>query len=222
MQKYSSPFQNIGFSREKSATFLSAVWGYFALAIGISALGAWAAPLYIDLNNPLLFWGSIIAHAGLMLTGHIWAHKEGVAIPLFFVFAFLSGTILYPLLDFAAMSGQIMAIFNALVATASLFAAAALIGYTTKKDLSVMGQFLFFAMIGLIIVGIMNIFFFSSIVHTILSAVTVLVFSGFVSYDMQNIKNGAYSSPIYAALHLFINLFAIFQNLLSLFLSSKE
>jgi FtsH-binding integral membrane protein len=222
MQEYFSSPQNIGFSREKSATFLSAVWAYFGLAIAMSALGAWAAPLYIDLANPLFFWGVIIAHAGLMLMGHIWAHKKEIAVPLFFVFAFLSGTVLYPLLAFAALTGQIMAIFNALVATASLFFAAAVVGYTTKKDLSGMGQFLFFAMIGLIVVSIMNIFFFSGIVSTILSVVTVIVFSGFVSYDMQNIKNGVYSSPIYAALHLFISLFAIFQNLLSLFLSNRD
>ncbi len=202
---------------QKNALFLSGVWTYFGLAIAVSALGAWAAPLFVVSSTT--FWAVIIAHLALMLSQSAWGNSKTFGVPVFFLFAFLSGAVLYPLLAFAGATGQIGVVFQALIASASLFFAAAVWGYTTKKDLSGMGQFLFFAMIGLFVVGIMNIFFFTSIVHTIASVLTVIVFSGYTSYDLQMIKNGAYESPVYAALHLFINMFAIFQNLLSLFLS---
>ena len=64
----------------------------------------------------------------------------------------------------------------------------ALIGYFTKKDLSGIGKFLLFALIGIIIASVVNIFVKSSSMDFIISIIGVLVFAGLTAYDSQKIK----------------------------------
>ncbi|MGE0698710.1 MAG: Bax inhibitor-1 family protein, partial [Hyphomicrobiaceae bacterium] len=82
--------------------------------------------------------------------------------------------------------GQVFAI------TSLSFAALSLYGYTTKKDLSGWGSFLFMGLIGIILAGIANIFFQSSALQFAISVIGVLVFAGFTAYDTQRIKDEYY------------------------------
>jgi len=199
------------------ADFLAKVWAYFGLAIATAAVGAYFGREIITLTHS--FYVPYGVFMLLMFTQGFWTNSKTFAIPLFLLFAFSSGTILYPTLAFAAQTGQIAAVVQALAASAGLFFAAAIFGYTTKKDLSGMGQFLFFTMIGVFIAGIVNIFIGSSFVSFIISCVSVVLFSAYTAYDLQAIKNGAYESAIMAATHLYINIFALFTSLLNIFLN---
>lgn len=199
------------------ADFLAKVWAYFGVAIATAAVGAYFGKEIIMLTQS--FYVPYGIFMVLMLTQGMWANSKTFAIPMFLLFAFASGIILYPTLAFAAMTGQISAVIQALAASAGLFFAAAIFGYTTKKDLSGMGQFLFFTMIGVFIAGIVNIFIGSSLVSFIISCISVVLFSAYTAYDLQAIKNGAYGSAIMAATHLYINIFALFTNLLNIFLN---
>jgi FtsH-binding integral membrane protein len=201
------------------AKFISSVWAYFGLAIGMATIGAWAGEIII---SSLGFFIPYIAFIALMLTQGFWATNKNIAAPLFILFAFISGTILYPTLAYASMTGQIGAVIQALLASSGLFFAAAIWGYTTKKDLSGMGQFLFFTMIGVFIAGVVNIFLGNSLLDLIISGIAVVLFSAYTAYDIQAIKNGLYDSAIMAALHLYINMFALFSNLLNIFLSTND
>ena len=73
--------------------------------------------------------------------------------------------------------------------SASVFAAMSLYGYTTKRDLSGWGSFLFMGLIGIIVASIVNIFLASPMMHFVISAIGVLVFVGLTAYDTQGIKN---------------------------------
>ena len=73
--------------------------------------------------------------------------------------------------------------------TAAAFAGLSLYGYTTKKDLSGMGTFLFMGVIGILIASVVNIFIASTMMHFMISVGGVLVFAGLTAYDTQNIKN---------------------------------
>ena len=76
------------------------------------------------------------------------------------------------------------------------FAAMSLYGYTTKKDLTKLGGFLFMGLIGIIIASLVNLFFQSSALHFAISVIGVLVFVGLTAYDTQSIKNCLlYTSP---------------------------
>src|SRR3546814_7584926 len=73
--------------------------------------------------------------------------------------------------------------------TAGAFAGLSLFGYTTKKDLSGFGSFLFMGLIGIILASVVNIFLASSALHFVISVVGVLVFAGLTAYDTQQIKD---------------------------------
>ncbi len=110
--------------------------------------------------------------------------------------------------------------------TASVFAAMSLYGYTTKRDLTGMGSFLFMGLIGIVIASVVNIFLQSSMMHFIISIVGVLVFVGLTAYDTQNIKSEYNASDsgdvsqkkaIYGALRLYLDFINLFIMLLHLF-----
>ena len=101
-----------------------------------------------------------------------------------------------------------------------------LYGYTTKKDLTGWGSFLFMGLIGIIIAMIVNIFLQSSMLYFIISCVGVLVFVGLTAYDTQKIKKMYYASDhpeisgkkaIMGALKLYLDFINLFIMLLYLF-----
>ena len=116
----------------------------------------------------------------------------------------------------------------------SIFAAASLYGYTTKKDLTSMSTFLLMGMFGLIIASIVNIFLVSSMVAWIISVVAVLVFTAMTAYDTQNLKEEYLSngevygldskekSSIFGALTLYLNFVILFEHLLALLGQKNE
>lgn len=115
--------------------------------------------------------------------------------------------------------------------TAAMFGAMSIWGYTTKRDLTGMGSFLFMGVIGLIIASIVNIFLESSVLQMAVSAITVLVFTGLTAYDTQRIKSDFYEGDpadlqtkqaIFGATSLYVNFLNIFMALLSLFGQKNE
>lgn len=116
--------------------------------------------------------------------------------------------------------------------TAATFAALSVFGYTTKKDLSGWGTFLFMGMIGLIIASLVNVgmmMYFQTpfpMFQFVISAIGLLIFAGFTAYDTQQIKDTYYEvfgdaqmaakGAVMGALNLYIDFIGIFQNLLSL------
>lgn len=109
--------------------------------------------------------------------------------------------------------------------TAAAFGGLSIAGYTTKKDLSGWGKFLIMAVIGLIIAMIANFFIKSTMFYYITSAIGVLVFSAFIAYDTQRLKNVYYElagdqhsmavMTNMGALSLYINFVNLFQFLLA-------
>lgn len=111
--------------------------------------------------------------------------------------------------------------------TAAMFAALSLYGYSTKKDLSSWGTFLFMGVIGLVLAGLVNIFLQSPALQFAISSIAVLVFAGLTAYDTQQIKDQYYQvfgdaqlaakSAIMGALNLYLDFINMFTALLNLF-----
>jgi uncharacterized protein len=110
--------------------------------------------------------------------------------------------------------------------TAATFGAMSLWGYTTKRDLTGMGSFLFMGLIGLIIAMIVNIFLASSALEFAISAIGVLIFVGLTAYDTQKIKESYHEShgaevltkgAIMGAVRLYLDFINLFLMLLRLF-----
>ena len=110
--------------------------------------------------------------------------------------------------------------------TAGTFAAMSLYGYTTKRDLTKLGGFLFMGLIGIIIASIVNIYFQSGPMAFIISIIGVLVFVWLTAYDTQTIKNMYYAGDsdsvgskkaLMGALRLYLDFINLFILLLQLF-----
>ena len=110
--------------------------------------------------------------------------------------------------------------------TAGTFAAMSLYGYTTKRDLTKLGGFLFMGLIGIILASIVNIFVQSGPMAFVISIIGVLVFVGLTAYDTQTIKNMYYAGDsdsvgskkaLMGALRLYLDFINLFILLLQLF-----
>jgi len=205
-----------------SQSIESQVYGLFALAIGMTVLGVFFGLQYATvLMGTGLHLFFLIAELGLIFTSRLWMDKSPLNYVLFCLFPLLSGFtvtpyILYVLTGYAN-GGSIL--LNALSATGFMAAAAAVFARTTSWNLGAMGKALFFALIGLIVVGLLQ-FFVPSLRTTqfelVLSGIGVIVFSLFTAYDLQRIaklgRMGAH--PMLLALSLYLDIFNLFLYLL--------
>jgi FtsH-binding integral membrane protein len=115
-----------------------------------------------------------------------------------------------------------ISIVQAFLGAACLFLAMSLYGYTTKRDLTSVGQFMFVGLIGIIIASVINIFIGSSLMQMIVSALAVIIFLGLTAYDTQKIREMvAYDrtghAEVTGALTLYLDFINLFINLLQLF-----
>jgi len=169
---------------------------------------------YIIMFSPLAFI--------LVLNFGINKMRASTAQMVFWVFAAIMGLSLTHL--FLVYTGT--SITRVFFITAGTFAAMSLYGYTTKRDLSKFGSFLFMGLIGIIIASVVNIFMQSSAMAFVISVVGVLVFVGLTAHDTQNIKlmyyegdhsETATKKAVMGALSLyldFLNLFIMLMHLL--------
>ena len=204
------------------------VWMTLALAItGFTAYGVATSPgiLQAIYTSQILFWGLIIAELALVfgVSAAINRISLTMATFMFILYSVINGALMsYIFLAYTASS-----IATVFFITAGTFGAMALLGYTTKTDLSSMGKILFMALIGLIIATIVNLFVKSSGFTLILSYVGVLIFVGLTAWDSQKIKQmllqapdageGAQKLALLGALTLYLDFINLFIYLLRIF-----
>jgi FtsH-binding integral membrane protein len=204
------------------------VWMTLALVItGFTAYGVATSPgiLQAIFSNQILFWGLIIAEFALVIGVSAAINKLSLttATLMFILYSVINGATLSIILLAYTMSSVATVFFI----TAGTFAAMALVGYTTKTDLTSIGKIVFMALIGLIIATIVNIFVKSSGLTLILNYVGVLVFVGLTAYDSQKIKQmliqapdageGAQKLALLGALSLYLDFINLFIYLLRIF-----
>lgn len=204
------------------------VWMTLALAItGLTAYGVATSPgvLQAIYGNKILFWGLIIAEFALVVGVSSALHRLSLATAtlMFVLYSVINGALLsYVFLVYTASS-----VATVFFITAGTFAAMALVGYTTKTDLSSMGKILLMALIGLIIATLVNMFIKSEGMTLLLSYVGVLVFVGLTAYDSQKIKQMLLQAPdagevgqkvaLMGALTLYLDFINLFIYLLRIF-----
>ena len=169
---------------------------------------------YIAMFSPLAFI--------LVLSFGINKMKASTAQAVFWAFAGVMGLSISHI--FLVYTGTSIA--RVFFITSGTFAAMSLYGYTTKKDLTGWGSFLFMGLIGIIIASIVNMFLQSSAMQFVISVIGVLIFVGLTAYDTQKIKNmysemdgseTASKKAIMGALTLYLDFINLFLMLLRLF-----
>jgi len=204
------------------------VWMTLALMItGATAYGVATSPgIQMALfSNQLLFWGLVIAEFALVIgiSAAINRLSLTTATLMFILYSVINGAMLSSIFLIYTMSS----IASVFFITAGTFGVMALIGYTTKKDLTSMGKILFMALIGIVIATIVNIFLKSSGLQMIVSYLGVLIFVGLTAYDSQKIKNMLQMAPdaseasqklaLLGALTLYLDFVNLFIYLLRIF-----
>ena len=166
----------------------------------------------------------LIVQLGIVLgMGFLLPRISGaVAGLLFMVYAAITGLTFSGLL--LAYSSQ--AVYSAFGTAALTFGAMSVVGYVIKRDLSGMGRFFLFALIGLVVAMIINIWVGGAALNLGISIIGVLLFAGLTAYDTQMLRNMALSGidgdnaekgAIYGALSLYLNFINMFLFLLRIF-----
>ena len=207
-----------------------------ALGLALTTGVAWLvsgspALLQLIFGNPILFFGLIIAELALVFTiaSRITRLAPTTAAGLFLLYSALNGaTLSVVLVAYTAAS-----VTQAFLAATVLFGVMGVYGYTTKRDLSAWGSFLFMGLIGVIIASVINIFLRSSGLEFMISIIGVLVFTGLTAYDTRRIKEltmtaglqgerAASRVKIYGALTLYLDFINLFLMLLRFFGASRD
>lgn len=196
-------------------TFFGKVMSFFALAMLVSAAGTYVGANYFMsyfLQAPGLMWVLYIVELALIFTSRMWSTRIPINRFLFAAFAFITGVTIAPLImSLTATTEGTIVLYKALGATGLMFGATALIGSTTKMDLSGMRVFLLTGLIGMIVVGIVGIFIpWSNTTEMVYAGIGVLLFSAFTAYDFQMIKQYPEDRYIDAALNLYLDIFNLF------------
>lgn len=174
------------------------------------------------LQPTILGWIVMLAPIGLVffLSFRVMQMSQAAAQATFWVYAALTG---------ASLSSILIAYTGASVAmtffvTAGTFGAMSLYGYTTKRDLTGFGNFLFMGLIGILLASLANMFFQSGTLNFVVSVLGVLIFTGLTAWDTQKIKNTYFEvggnvavagkAAIMGALSLYLDFLNIFLFLL--------
>ena len=198
------------------ATFIKKTYQLFAASILAAATGA-----YIGMQMaPAIatwYWGLVILEFIALFALYMTKSKPGLNLVMLFVFTFLTGLTLTPLLSaILALPAGASIVTNAFLLTGVAFGGLSLFAINTKRDFTTLGKFLFIALIVMIVAGLINIFLGSPLLQTILAAAGAIVFSIFILFDTQNIIRGNYASPVEAAVALYLDVLNLFISLLQL------
>lgn len=200
---------------------------------GLIAFGVANTPALVDLffGNTIMRMVVIFAPLAFVFFGftprRIQAMSVGQLAGTFYAFSAIFGISLATI--FLVYSGESIA--RVFFITAAMFAGTSIFGYTTKKDLSSMGSLLIMGVWGLLIAMIVNMFLHSSGLQFVISGIGVLVYTGLVMWDTQNLKlmyshaNGTEANgkmAVMGALSLYINFIMLFQFLLQFMGSSRN
>jgi hypothetical protein len=217
-------------------SYMLSIYNYMAsgvLLTGVIALLVSSNPTLLAVffaQNPengrigptMLGWVAMLSPLALVLVMNFGINKltEGQLKACFWAFAGLMGVSMSMI--FLQYTGASIA--QTFFVTAAGYGALSLYGYSTKRDLSAMGKFLFMGVIGILIAMVANFFFKSSALQLGINILGVLIFAGLTAYDTQRLKNMYYElqgseflgkAAVMGALTMYLNFINLFQFLLA-------
>jgi modulator of FtsH protease len=214
---YTSSHETSYIQESASVDFMKKTYQLLAASMIAAAVGAYVTMPYAMavMQYKWLIFGAelLVLFFGLSMT----RGKPGLNLAMLFLFTFLTGVSLVPLLATLIGMGNGAMIGNAFLMTSVLFGALSLFAINSKADFSSWGKPLFITLIVVIIASLVNYFFLQSpMMHIFITAGILILFGLFTIYDTQNIANGAYDSPVDAAVSLYIDFLNMFTTILQL------
>ena len=168
-------------------------------------------------GSPVLSFLVFIGIAFAFIWGIERTKNSGVGVALLLGFTFFMGLMLAGILRAAlGFSNGGVLIATAAGGTGAIFFTLAGIATVTKKDFSFLGKFLFIGLVIMILASVANIFFAVPALALTISAVAVLIFSGYILYDISRIVTGGETNYISATLSVYLDIYNLFIHLLNL------
>ena len=206
--------------------YMLRVYNYMASGLALTGIVAYlaaASGFYMSIARTPLIWLVILAPLGLVMLMSFGVQKMQAS-TLQMVFWLYSGLMGLSLaMVFLVFTGTSIA--RVFFITAGTFAAMSLYGYTTRRDLSQFGSFLFMGLIGIIIASLVNMFVGSTALQFAISVIGVIVFVGLTAWDTQQIKEMYYEGDgaeiaskkaVMGALRLYLDFINLFMMLMQL------
>ena len=223
-RNYQTQNQNIGLAQGAFANddalvgFVKTTYKFFAASLLFATIGAIVGFMNFALvTDPAVRIGLIVAEIVAFL-GLLFLRKSpGLNVALLFIFTFLTGITLVPLLGLVLARQGVGAIAQAFGMSTIVFGVMSIFALKTKADLANMGKMLFISLIVVVICSLVNLFLGSPMFQVLIAGAAVVLFSLFVAYDTQNIVRGLYADPVQAAVSLYLDFLNIFVSLLQLF-----
>jgi FtsH-binding integral membrane protein len=207
--------------------YMLRIYNYMASALALTGIVAYVFAGYLETNRALVhspvMWLIILAPFGLVMLLSFGINRLSAAAAqgIFWLYAGLMGLSMSTI--FLTYTGSSIA--RVFFITAGTFAAMSLYGYTTRRDLSQIGSFLFMGLIGIVIASLVNMFIASSALQFAICVIGVVVFVGLTAWDTQSIKEMYYEGDgseiaskkaVMGALRLYLDFVNLFMMLIQL------
>lgn len=175
-------------------SYMLGVYNYMALGVAATAV---IAMLFVSSPELTATVGGLSFIPFIALIAVSWfgskmiftSGSKAVAHGIYWLYVALWGVLIGPFVAVYVNAGLATTVYQAFFISASVFGATSLYGYTTKKDLSPMGRFLFMAGIGFLIAIVVNFFLQSTLFSLLISCGVVVLMSAVTAYETQMIKN---------------------------------
>lgn len=171
-------------------------------------------------QHPILSMLGMLAVMFGMFMGIAANRNNALGIVLLLATTGLFGLMLGPVLQAALhFSNGAQLIAMAAGGTGAIFFTLATIATVTKKDFSFMGKFLMVGLVMLILASLANMFFQVPVASLAISAISIMIFSGYILYDISQIVHGGETNYVMATLAIYLDIYNIFVNLLNLLMA---
>lgn len=226
------PMMTVDQARTNEREFIRSVYAWMFGGLLLTAMAAawvvFSTPMQQFVQSTWLFL--VIAELGMVfyLSFRINRMSPAAAASIFLVYSLLNGLTLSAIFFVYSLGS----IFQAFVVAGGMFAAMSIYGYTTKKDLTSWGSFLFMGLIGVLLALVVNFFFQSAMMSFVISIIGVIVFVGLTAYDTQKLKGYAVTAAgageratnlaVIGALALYLDFINLFLMLLRLFGGNRD
>jgi modulator of FtsH protease len=206
-------------ARDQTRELLGQVMGYVAVTVGFAALGAYLGRELSGAAGLVLFIGAFACIVGLNIAAA--KSREQLAIGLLFGLGLLLGLAVAPVIAEYANTDP-SALWQAAGATAAFVAACGAYGYATRRDLSSWARTLFWALLGLIVFGIVAIFVSIPDSNLIYAIAGLGIFGAFTIFDFNRLRRANAERAVVIAASIFLDIFNVFLLALGLFGGQRD
>ena len=209
----------VALTRDRTHQVFGQVMGLVAVTVGFTALGAYLGRNLSGGTGLLLFIGAFACIFGLNIAAN--RGREQLAVVLLFALGLLLGLAVAPVIAVYAKADP-AALWQAAGATAGFVAACGAYGYATRRDLSSWARTLFWALLALIVFGIVAIFVSIPHANIIYAVLGIVIFGGYTIFDFNRLRRTDIASSVPIAASIFLDIFNIFLFFLQLFGSERN